>query len=95
MGFTCRLYEHIEFEHIMQHTRNIIEKIQIKIQEVHNRKINNLLTRRNVTVPTPTHKFHTRTVNTTSTNFTNAEINLLAVSYTHLYHFSELWRAVL
>ena len=67
----AQILHHIEFEHIILHTRSTIEKLQLKIQERHNRKINNLLTRRNETVPTPTHKFHTRTVNTTTTNFTN------------------------
>ena len=78
-----QILHHIELEHIIQYTRNIIEKIQLRTQERHNRKINNLLTRRNENILTPTHKFHARTVNTTLTHFTNAEITLLDKGLKH------------
>ena len=53
------------------------------IQERHNNKITNLTKRAIESIPEPTHKFHTRTVNTTDVNFTTDEMDLLNKGLKH------------
>ena len=73
----------IELENVIQHTQDNIDKHKSIIQDRHNKKLTNLTTRIIETIPTPTHKFHTRTVNTTDISFTNDEITLLNKGLKH------------
>ena len=59
-----QVLHHTELENVIQHTQDNIEKLKSITQDRHNKKITNLTTHTIESIPEPTHKFHTRTVNT-------------------------------